>query len=104
MKKIYNTRKKEIKRRQALEMLKTEVKIKYPKNSNIMFESVSENGEKPKTASCCWYNKVGRPDGKSPNRKDVIFKPPEWQNIPYEEAEKIIEMFDDNIFLNLKYV
>ena len=103
MKRINNTRKKEIKRRQALELLKTGMKIKYPKNSNIMFESVSENGEKPKTASCCWYNKVGRPDGKLPNKKMLSIIRLNGKDT-LEKAEKIIEMFDENIFLNLKYV
>jgi hypothetical protein len=105
MKKINNTRKKEIKRRRrAAELLNAEMKIKYPKNSMICFESKRNKGEEIKTVSCCWYNKVGRPDGKLPNRKDHISKPPEWQNIPYEEAKKIAEMFDKNMFLNLHYV
>jgi len=105
MKKINNTRKKEIKRRLALALVNMELKIKYPKNSIIVFNSVCKNGEKiPVTVSCSWYNKKGRPDGKLPKSRDIMSGPPEWQNIPYEEAQKIAEMFDKNMFWNLRYM
>jgi len=95
-----NTRKKELKRRRALELLNTGMKPKYPKGSKIIFSSKYNKGEKPVTASCSWYDKVG---GKRP-LKHIIDKPPEWQNIPLEEANEIAAMFDDNLFLNLVYV
>jgi hypothetical protein len=98
-----NTRKKEIKRRRAIDILNG-MQVKYPKNSIIVFKGECKKGEKPVTVSCSWYNKVGRPDGKSAQKKNIMDGPPEWQNIAYEEALKIAEMFDTNWFLNLNYV
>jgi|GEM_PF-5157608 len=83
----------------AMELLNTEMKVKYPAGSYIMFSTNHNEGEKPATTSCAWYDKIG---GKRP-LKNIVSKPPEWQNIPYEEAEKIAEMFDRNMFLNLVY-
>jgi hypothetical protein len=95
-----NTRKKEIKRRQALAMLNSEMKIQYPKGSFIMFSTSHKKGEEPATTSCSWYNKVG---GKKP-WKHIVNKPPEWQNIPYAEAKKIRELFADGVFMDIVYV
>lgn len=99
-----NTQKKALKRKRALELVTGEIKTKYPKNSIVVFGSKYNKGEKPVTASCSWYNKVGRPDGKEVNIKNIMDGPPEWQNIPYEEAQKISEMFDKCLFINLRYV
>ena len=80
-------------------LLNSEMKVKYPAGSTIMFSNNYNKGEKPATTSCAWYDKVG---GKFP-LKNIVSKPPEWQNIPYEEAEKIAGMFDRNWFLNMVY-
>jgi hypothetical protein len=99
-----NTQKKALKRMRAMELLTGEIKTKYPKNSMIVFHGECVNGEDPVTLSCGWYNKKGRPDGKMVNRKNIVSKPPEWQNIPYDEALKIAEIFDNNMILKLNYV
>jgi hypothetical protein len=94
-----NTRKKELKRRQAIAVLNG-MPVKYPKGSFIMFSTSYNKGEEPATTSCSWYDKVG---GKCP-LKHRISRPPEWQNIPYAEAKKIAEMFDDRMFCDIVYV
>lgn len=89
----------------AVELVNSELTIKYPAGSYIMFSTEYYKGEKPATTSCAWYDKVGgKKPGEIRNRKNIVSQPPEWQNIPYEEAEKIAEMFDDSMFLNLVYV
>lgn len=95
------TQKNALKIKQVAKLLNAEMKTRYPKNSVIVFSSSCNKGEKPLTASCGWYNKVG---GKKVNVKNIVSSPPEWQNIPYEEAEKIAGMFDRNYFLDLVYV
>lgn len=85
---------------QAMKLLQKEAKVKYPPGSYIIFSSSRNKGEEIITASCGWYDKVG---GKSP-LKHIVSKPPEWQNIPIKEAEKISEMFDRNDFMNIVYV
>lgn len=85
----------------VLGVVGTEEKIKYPEGSAILFTASYNKGEKPKSVSCCWYNKVG---GRKINYKNTVFEPAEWQNITKEEADKIGEMFDDAIFMPLVYV
>lgn len=102
--KLNDAQKKTLKRKRALELVTGEIKPKYPKNSKIQFSGSCNKGEEPVTVSCSWYNKVGRPDGKVVDRKNIVSSPPEWQNITYEEAKKISEMFDDCSFLIIQYV
>jgi hypothetical protein len=98
--KMNNTQKKALKRKRTLELLSGEIKTKYPAGSKIQFTGSCNKGEEPVTVSCSWYDKVG---GKKP-LKNFVDKPPEWQNIPYEEAEKISKLFDDCSFLIIQYV
>jgi hypothetical protein len=96
---------KDEQRVKAVELVNTELKVKYPPGSYIMFSTTCNKGEKIVTTSCAFYDKVG---GKKPHeirqRKNIVSKPPEWQNIPFEEAEKIGEMFDRCEHINLRYV
>jgi hypothetical protein len=85
----------------AIEVLNSEMKVKYPVGSTIMFSTSYNKGEKPVTTSCGWYDKVG---GTARPLKNIVDKPAEWQNIPYEEAEKIGEMFDKCMHVNIAYV
>lgn len=77
---------------QALGAVGSEIKTKYPPGSFIMFSGSRDKDEELKTVSCNWYDKVG---GSKPY-KHIVSKPPEWQNISKEEADKIIEMFDEH--------
>lgn len=79
---------------QTLELLGKEMKTKYPPGSYIVFNGSYNKGEKPGNVSCGWYNKVG---GKKREEKNFVSKPPEWQNIPYEKALEIAEMFSDHM-------
>ncbi len=82
------------------QLLKTGIKAKYPKGSFIAFTAPdSIKGQKTTTVSCAWYNKVG--DGFS--NKDIVSRPPEWQNIPYERALEIADLFDDSILTGFVY-
>jgi len=95
---------KQLQEKQSMELLNTELKVKYPPGSYIMFSTRHNKGEKPATTSCGWYDKVGgKKAGEVRQKKNIIPGPPEWQNIPYEEAEKIAEMFADHMFLDLVY-
>lgn len=96
-----NKKKKEqLTMKQALELLGKEMKVKFPPGSKIVFNSSCNKGEEVKTVSCSWYDKVGGPYP----LKNIVSKVPEWQNIPYGEAQKIAEMFDDSLFLGIVYV
>lgn len=92
---------KKLQMEKAFGIVGTEFKIKYPQGSYIMFTASYNKGEKPKSVSCSWYDKVG---GNSKSGKNTVFKPPEWQNITMEEADKIVEMFDDYLYMPLVYV
>lgn len=83
----------------VMEMVGKELKPKYPNGSCVVFSSDRKQGEKIITMSCDWYNKVG-----TDPKKNIVSKPPEWQNIPYEEAMKICDMFSKHYCLNLVYV
>ena len=100
-KQVQDTINKQVQDNKALQLLDTDVIVKYPEGSFISFGGYCDEGEKNRIVSCSWYDKVG---GKKRDKRNTVRNPPEWQNIPYEEAEKIIEMFDKNIFLNLRYV
>jgi len=89
------------KEKQALDLLGTELKVKYPPGSKIVFSAQYHKGEGPVTTSCSWYDKVG---GKERPRKNIQSPPPEWINMPYEEALKIGEMFDECFHMNIVYV
>ncbi len=105
MKKLRNEqRKKEveeidqlIKEQEVLGMVGSEIKMKYPPGSCIVFTASYMHGEKPESVSCSWYNKTGI------QGENLVSNPPEWQNISMEEMEKICEMFDEHLYMPLVY-
>jgi len=99
MKTTQNTKTKKVKVKRTMQLLNTQAKTKYPSGSSILFSFNGKKDEKPGTWSCCWYNKVG-----TDPKKNIVSKPPEWQNISYEEALEICAMFDKHICLRMKFV
>jgi hypothetical protein len=97
-----NTKEKLVKKEKVLETLNAEMKTKYPPGTKIMFTGSCNQGEEPETVSCAWYDKVGAPPGT--HRKHSVYKPLEWQNIPYKQAKEISAMFDDDMFMIINYV
>ena|SRR5579863_4348323 len=95
-----NNKNEQQKVKKAVELLNAEMKTKYPKGSFIVFSTTQNKDEEPATTSCSWYNKVG---GEVTQDK-IVDRPAEWQNIPYEEAKRISEMFDKCMFCDLRYV
>jgi hypothetical protein len=89
--------KKQTEEKQSIDLLNTQIKTKYPPGSYIMFEGFRKKEEKLTTLSCCYYDKVG---GERP-LKNIVRNPPEWQNLPVEEASKICDMFDRHFSLVL---
>jgi len=83
----------------VLEILSKEIPFKYPKGSAIVFSQNSYDSENEGFTkfSCGWYDKIG----KGFPLQNIISRPPEWQNLTEEEAEKICKMFDDPIMIKI---
>ena len=81
----------------ALQLVGSEVKTKYAEDSYIMFSREHNKGDDSVLWGCNWCDKEG-------TKKNFISRPPKWQNLTREEAEKVAKMFDTHLFFSLDYV
>jgi len=80
----------------ALELLNKENPFRYPKGSSICFNDAPKNIDGRYLVNCAWCNKKDLANGGD----NKVIAPPEWQNIPVEQAEEICMMFDNSMLLS----